>query len=142
MDRYDLKLALVALEALIQEKAAALDVLAIRSAAELAEIAGILRAKASGFTPVLIAADELDAIAEQGAGALARRKRVELGAAMQVMRKLAAEAPTSRFSRRKEARLEDRRRRRVARSERLQAIAGGDRGADAVTVPIGEETKH
>lgn len=128
MNRDDLRLGLVALEARIRSLEPALDALAADpvDAPRLKAIAARLRANANGYSPILVAADELDRIAELGAGALRLPQPELLGTALEVMHRLHRESPTNRASRRRDAAIEDRRQSRIRRSERLQAIAKRD----------------
>lgn len=123
VDRSDLAFVQVALEARIRRLEPALDVLAVSDRERLKGCAGALRRLANGYAPVNYAADELDRIADLGAGVLRVPPPELLGAALEVIAKLRSEAPTNRFSRRRDAATEDRRARRIARSERLQRIA-------------------
>lgn len=136
MERADLRLAIVALEARIRRLEPALEVLAAdpEDGPRLKAIAARLRANANGYAPINYAADELERIAALGAGVLALPAPELLGLALEVINKLHREPATNRFSKRRDAALEDRRARRVAKSDRLQAIAKGARGSEKVVV--------
>lgn len=123
MDRSDLTWAQVALEARIRAMEPALDVLAIDEHDRLIAVAGKFRELANGFKPILVAADQLEAIAERGAGVLAAPAPLELGEAVQVIVKLARERPMNRAARRADEARRERQERRIKRSERLQDIA-------------------
>lgn len=118
-------MAIVALEARIRKLEPALDALAQDpvDGPRLRAIAAVLRDKASGYAPIQFAADELERIAQIGAGVLARAPSELLGAALESMHKLHREPGSSRATRRADAAIEDRQARRIAKSERLQGIA-------------------
>lgn len=129
MDREDLTLAAVALTARIRRMAPALDGLAVGDGARLRAIAAKFREKHEGFDDARRAADELDLIALKGSGALTHPEVPQMVDFVNMLHKLVREQPMSRRDRRKSAALEERRQRRIKRSERLQAIAARNQAA-------------
>lgn len=109
--------------------APALDGLAVGDGARLRAIAAKFREKHEGFDDARRAADELDLIALKGSGALTHPEVPQMVDFVNMLHKLVREQPMSRRDRRKSAALEERRQRRIKRSERLQAIAARNQAA-------------
>jgi len=101
----------------------ALELLAIDEHDRLVAVAAKFRELASGFKPIQIAADQLDAIAEHGAGVLRAPAPIELGQAVETIARLAREKPMNRQARRADEARGERQDRRLKRSSRLQDIA-------------------